>query len=332
MSRLSTATSPEEVYRLALAQMLEQFGCERALVAHGSIKEGIPKPRSSHAIPTDNFVNSTTLSLSILRQVIQEKKPLCLMDALMNEEFGAKTSAILSGLRSILCVPLFDPDGEADGLLYMDNRVKSGAFEDTHLLSLTKLAQAVSERLHEFAQPSKRVLADQPEFEALRKKALDAFRQEQLDDAETWLMAAREVAQNSGVNALVYSRALNDLGQVYKHMGRLEEARPLLEQALEVAEQHPPSCERLAALNNLAGLSIKEGNTRSGLAYLKRAVSVRGPFEAVRICLFYNLAKVCVMMGETKTGQVSLEQLKGLLETVEGRPQYVARAQELFDG
>ena len=331
MSRLSTASSPDEVYRLALAQMLEQFGCERAMVAHGSIQDGIPKPRSSHAIPTDDFLNSTTLSLSILRQVLEENQPLCLMDALSNEEFGTKTSTVLSGLRSILCVPLLDSEGTPDGLLYMDSRVKTNAFGDTHLMALTKLAESVSEKLHAFTQPSKRVLADESEFETLRKKALDAIREKHLDDAETWLMAAREVAQNSGVRALVYSRVLNDLGQVYKFTGRLEEARPLLEEALEIAEEHPPSSERLAALNNLAGLAIKEGNPHSGLALLKRAVGVTGAFDSLRICLFYNLAKVCALLGESKTGQASLERLTTLLNKVEERPTYTARARELFE-
>lgn len=329
VSRLSTASSPEEVYRLALAQMLEDFGCERALVAHGAIALGVPKPRASHAIPTEDFLNSTTLSLSVLREVVQENRPLCLTDA-QTTEFGSRTSAILSGLRSILCVPLTDASGNPDGLLYMDSRVKKGIFGDEHLARLARLAQTVGAKLHQFTQPTKHVLAHRSEFETLRRKALEALRESHWDDAETWLMAAREVAQNWGVRSLDYGRIVNDLGQLYKLQGRLYEARPLLEQALEVAEEHPPSPERLAALNNLAGLCIREGDHHSGLALLKRAVAVTGPFDHLRICLYYNLAIVSRRMRDEGTARACLERLAPLLEQVAHRPDYVERASSEF--
>jgi len=77
------------------------------------------------------------LSRSIVRRALDEKAPLRISNASDDPDLGAAPSVAALELRSILCVP-FEIDEELTGVIYVDHRVRAGAFAERaeRLLSL----------------------------------------------------------------------------------------------------------------------------------------------------------------------------------------------------
>ncbi len=76
-------------------------------------------------------------SRSIVRRALAAKKPLRLSNAADDPDLGAAPSVTALELRSILCVP-FAIEDELEGAIYVDHRVRAGAFAERaeRLLSL----------------------------------------------------------------------------------------------------------------------------------------------------------------------------------------------------
>ncbi|MBK7643871.1 MAG: sigma 54-interacting transcriptional regulator [Planctomycetes bacterium] len=77
------------------------------------------------------------LSRSIVRRALEEGKPLRFSNASDDPDLGAAPSVTALELRSILCVP-FVIDEQLSGVVYVDHRVRAGAFAERaeRLLSL----------------------------------------------------------------------------------------------------------------------------------------------------------------------------------------------------
>ena len=67
------------------------------------------------------------VSWSIAVRVGTSGEGVLLIDAQSDDRFSAKESVESLGLRSILCLPIRSTAG-VQGVIYLDNRVKSGAF------------------------------------------------------------------------------------------------------------------------------------------------------------------------------------------------------------
>ena len=78
-----------------------------------------------------------TVSRSIMNRVAETGKPVVMMNA--PEEEGASESIIMHDLRSILCVPLKLED-QVTGVIYADNRIRKGLFNDADRDLLTAFA------------------------------------------------------------------------------------------------------------------------------------------------------------------------------------------------
>ncbi|MBE0410760.1 MAG: GAF domain-containing protein [Anaerolineales bacterium] len=82
------------------------------------------------------------ISQTVVDQVISENQPILTTDAQLDPRFERQESIIAHNLRSILCAPL-NLKGELIGVIYIDNRIRSGIFRITHLnLLLTVADQA----------------------------------------------------------------------------------------------------------------------------------------------------------------------------------------------
>jgi len=105
---------------------------------------------------------SYQISTSIIERVKLGSKAILISDALEDERFNTQNSVLVLRLRSILCVPL-NYKGNMTGLIYVDNRLLSGAFskDDLNLLSAIADSAAIAienARLFENVQHSNQIL------------------------------------------------------------------------------------------------------------------------------------------------------------------------------
>jgi GAF domain-containing protein len=115
------------------------LNAERVLISLRSTETGKLEARAGHGLDLANVFLSGDVSLSITTEVLEKGSPIVSFDASDDRRYGDKTSVVLSGLRSVLCVPL-KTHARVWGYIYVDNRKESGVFFDKHLKSLSQFA------------------------------------------------------------------------------------------------------------------------------------------------------------------------------------------------
>jgi sigma-B regulation protein RsbU (phosphoserine phosphatase) len=83
------------------------------------------------------------ISRSVVERVAHEGQAILTSDAQSDDRFSMRQSVRLLGLRSILCVPLKTKD-QVSGVVYVDNRFKTGIFNRGHLDLLTAIAASAA--------------------------------------------------------------------------------------------------------------------------------------------------------------------------------------------
>lgn len=101
---------------------------------------------SAHEIPTKNFWSIAPISLAVVQSVVFEGEPVNIVDAGLSD-FAGRESVILTGLRSVVCVPVKNHQGETVALLYADNRLETGAFSKSDFETLIDLGEELANRL-----------------------------------------------------------------------------------------------------------------------------------------------------------------------------------------
>lgn len=104
------------------------------------------------------------VSRSIVKQVAATGEPVITTDARRDPRFSDQDSVISLSLRSILCVPLKAKDSVI-GLVYVDNRLRAGMFQESDLYALrafadqsavaidnARLFESVEQKMEEIAQ------------------------------------------------------------------------------------------------------------------------------------------------------------------------------------
>ncbi|MBI5042835.1 MAG: FHA domain-containing protein [Nitrospirae bacterium] len=80
-----------------------------------------------------------TISKTIAKQVIKEKVSILTSDAKIDPRFKGGESIILYGIRSAMCVPLWNMD-DVLGIIYVDSLISSNRFSNDDLELLTAIA------------------------------------------------------------------------------------------------------------------------------------------------------------------------------------------------
>lgn len=89
--------------------------------------------------PREEFVLSQTLA----RMVVDEQQSVLTTDVLQDDRFASGQSILAQGIRSLMCVPLYN-DGEVIGLLYVDSQSGISPFGEDDLRVLTTLANVAA--------------------------------------------------------------------------------------------------------------------------------------------------------------------------------------------
>lgn len=132
-----------------LAFLRDELAAERCLFLYQEREAEEMVVEAAHGIEPGTVFTTAEISQELLRSVRHEGKSIILLDAGADPKFGNRTSVVLSNLRSILCVPLRHPSRLVVGLLYVDNRIKAGAFNDKHLKLAEEFGAALEARLFE---------------------------------------------------------------------------------------------------------------------------------------------------------------------------------------
>jgi len=83
------------------------------------------------------------ISRGVVERVAREGKPQLTSDAQSDRWLSARSSVVIFGLRSILCVPL-QFKGATIGVIYVDNRLQAGIFTPADLELLTSIAASAA--------------------------------------------------------------------------------------------------------------------------------------------------------------------------------------------
>lgn len=134
-----TPPDKEKIFARAADLIAVFLSAERVLITLRNAETGALEARAAKGLEIANVLVEGEVSLSIATEVLEKGKPIVTFDASDDRRYGDKTSVVLSGLRSVLCVPLKTP-GTVWGYIYVDNRKESGVFFDKHLRTLSMFA------------------------------------------------------------------------------------------------------------------------------------------------------------------------------------------------
>lgn len=145
--KLMTKSSVDELLEALLDDVIELTGAGRGavlLVDPAETEPRQPRVRALRHVQREAIVDASgALSDSIVRQVIDTKRPVIVSDALSDTVFGKSESVIALKLSSVMCVPLIS-QGDVIGALYVGNDEIKSLFNRKQLDLLTILAAQAS--------------------------------------------------------------------------------------------------------------------------------------------------------------------------------------------
>jgi transcriptional regulator with GAF, ATPase, and Fis domain len=145
--RLMTKSSVDDLLQTLLDDVIELSGAARGVVLWVDPDEGnqgLPRVRASRNVQREAIQDASgAMSDSIVRKVMETKRPVIVSDALSDTTFGKSESVIALRLSSVMCVPLLS-QGEMVGALYVANDEIKHLFERRQLDLLTVYASQAS--------------------------------------------------------------------------------------------------------------------------------------------------------------------------------------------
>jgi GAF domain-containing protein len=141
---VTSKESPDDVLEAGLHAVVEAVECERGFIMLYDSNFDELNVFAAHNIDPDTLSTTAEVSQTIINNVYEEEKPVMSSNALDDPRFSEKSSVVISGLRSILCVPIIAEQGLV-GLVYLDNRLRIGAFEIKHQQFLEEISKKLAE-------------------------------------------------------------------------------------------------------------------------------------------------------------------------------------------
>ncbi len=140
--KLLENASTESLIETILDSIIELTGADKGFLV--LLEDGQLVVRAARKVDRADVQRSVDqLSDSILRRVVETKKPLIVADALRDEEWSASVSVVNLKLLSVMCCPLIDR-GELKGLLYVGNNRVAHLFDEAALDVLNVFAAQAS--------------------------------------------------------------------------------------------------------------------------------------------------------------------------------------------
>lgn len=121
----------DKIVKEAVRFMVNELGAERAMVLVGEPGDPAPPVLGHYGLPSSDVWSGELVSTTLLKRVLAQGKPVMLMDAQQDFQYKGRSSIQASGCRSVLVVPVADPEGRVTGLLYADHKLEAAAFDYT---------------------------------------------------------------------------------------------------------------------------------------------------------------------------------------------------------
>lgn len=306
---------PVTLLEMSLTEVVESFQPERAFVAYRPSKSNngdFPKAYATHGFSMSGLYTDEDISSEVIRKTLRDGESQLIVDAISAPELTNRTSVIISGLRSILTVPLTHPSGLVIGLFYIDNRVKTGAFKKNDQESLSRIARGLVASLSDLRKrgdsKDKESSFDSRDFTIVRTETLSLTSSGRTSEAlaliTRWIRG-REESEQVGIAYGLKSRMLQQLGAK-------QEAFEAASMALFIVGHLPRANKEHYALflNNLASLHVElenheraRGLFTSSLAHLER-LSVSDPKHFASLAANqHNLGKLNQKQNATEAAR-----------------------------
>lgn len=168
---LGSSLKLDRVLNFAMDAVIELTGAERGfmMLTHpetGDLDLMVARNMERKTLEREDMQVSRTL----IGEAIQKGEGIVTTNALTDERFSDKESVVMFALRSILCVPL-RTRGKTIGVVYVDNKVKSGVFDESDketLEAFATQAAAAIENARLYTQTDAALAARVEELEQLQ--------------------------------------------------------------------------------------------------------------------------------------------------------------------
>lgn len=92
---------------------------------------------------SENKLEEVLVSKSIIKKVLTNNKPLCLLNTDDDEEIASQQSVMALDLRSLMCVPITGKDNECFGLVYLSSQAVNYCFTNKDLTLMESVIRQV---------------------------------------------------------------------------------------------------------------------------------------------------------------------------------------------
>ncbi len=149
---LNSTLELKQVLDTAIDQVISFVGAERGFILLVEVETGrvwgealrqIEKQALEDTLSGRDETNRAEISRTLVESVLDTRQSVLTHNAMEDPRYASRQSVQLANLRSVMCVPLL-AQSHLLGVLYLDNRVKSGMFTDRHLSMLTAFANQAS--------------------------------------------------------------------------------------------------------------------------------------------------------------------------------------------
>ncbi|MGB2896522.1 MAG: GAF domain-containing protein, partial [Anaerolineales bacterium] len=143
---LGSSLEISEVLRETMDSVIQLTGAERGFLMLANQKTGELAFQAARNFERENLdKGEMEVSRSVIQDVVRSGEGILTTNAQDDDRFSTRDSITRFALRSILCLPL-RTHGEVTGVIYIDNKIKSGAFnrDDQELLEVFAVQAAVA--------------------------------------------------------------------------------------------------------------------------------------------------------------------------------------------
>jgi adenylate cyclase len=119
-----------DVLNQVMDRIIQLTGAERSFLMLKNESTGELEVRVARNVDRETLQHSEfAVSWTIVQQVVSDGRPIVTTNAQADPRFAAQESVVAYSLRSILCVPMMVRE-QITGVIYADNRIKTGLFGD----------------------------------------------------------------------------------------------------------------------------------------------------------------------------------------------------------